>query len=111
MQFTVGWTSCSLQSNGSLTLGDLILLFLCYLQTRKYFVRNFFTNESYYLEKSGERKKKCRPGPTGLRAGYAPGLFCSFVAKRDEYSDVARLTNYETNLSYNKSGRCILLEY
>ena len=118
MQFTVGWVSCSLQSNGSLTLGawDLILLLLFYLQTRKYFVRNFkclpkFTIGSYYREKSGERKKKSTPGPTGLQAGYAPSLFCSFAAKRDEYNDFARFTNYETNPSYNKSGSCILLEY
>ena len=28
--------------------------------------------DSYYREKSGGPKKKCRPEPTGLQAGYAP---------------------------------------
>ena len=70
MQFPVRLTSCSLQFNGSLTLGDLILLLVCYLQTRKYFVRNFkclpkFTSHTSVKSRRGEKKKR-RPGPTRL---------------------------------------------
>ena len=55
----------------------------------KVFCRNFkclpkFTIGSYYREKSGEWKKRVGWGLTGLQAGYAPSLFCSFAAKRDE---------------------------
>ena len=57
MQFPA---SCSLQSNGSLTLGDILLL-LCYLQTRKYFVRNFkplskFMSHTTMKSQAGRKK-------------------------------------------------------
>ena len=118
MQFTVGCASRSLQSNGSLTLGawDLILLLLFYLQTRKYFVRNFkclpkFTIGSYYREKSGERKKRVGPGLRVYRLATPLACFAALLQSEMKYNDFARLTNYETNPSYNKRGRCILLEY
>jgi len=93
-------------------LGNLILLLLCYLQTRKYFVRNFFTSESYYREKSGERKKSVGPGlraygPTGLRAyGLATPLAC-FAALLQNEMNIAMLrvlpTTKQTCLTTNQA--------
>ena len=111
MQFTVGWASCSLQSNGSLTLGawDLILLLLFHLQTRKYFVRNFkclpkFTIGSYYREKSGERKKSVRPGLRAYRLATPLACFAALLQNEMNITTLRVLpTTKQTRLTTNQA--------
>ena len=75
MQFLVRWTSCSLQCNGSLTLGDLILLRLCYVFTDSKVFRKKFKSVLQNLQVMTTLKSqvggKKSVGP-GLQAGYAP---------------------------------------